>query len=818
MNTKMKNKDSTASKDPVQVYCRLRPLKNLTDVAAVRRYSDTTIQLYHPSGNKPEAYYNFKYVFPENSTQKDVFEEIAYPLVQDLLNGKDSLLFTYGITSSGKTYTLTGNCSNPGILPRTLDAIFNTIGERQSRKFIFKPDGLNFFEIKSTADALIDLQREKQSQLRQLNFAPRTPTRRNKNANNDEYNWEARKKDDSTCDLPEDNHNQFAVFVSYVEIYNNRVTDLLDDTVIDQIKLKQPQSKLLREDLRKKVFVLNGVEIEVKSAEEAIELFIKGIKRRRIAHTALNAESSRSHSVFNIKIVQAPRDADGEVVRDTKFMNVSQLSLVDLAGSERVGRTKNTGDRLKEANSINNSLMVLRNCIDVLRENQRSNQTKMVPYRDSKLTQLFKSYFEGQGSIKMTICVNPSADDFDETIHVMKFAEASQEVMVKRGNNLQFVKFDMVNFNSLNVNYPTTEFNDVNDEKIFPDWFAALDERRKNREIKTALFREKALEFRTSLAAIDKNHLLDKQKAATLENDLAVREQQIKDLEKHCVVQQSSIESQAKKINELEFNVRDLENELTRSKTELQQKDLKFKQLQTNFKEKHKQKVQSLEFAFQRKLKSIMDELEHKKCVEKEKKQMVMDILEAESLSVFRDPRESVYQNDLENRYSNANAETQPKTLASASDKKTPQHQSRFEIARGMFESKTDQRESRKRAACTPAVVNPKHRRSLSSGQGKWIDHKPLGTLDLGTVFTPKIKNKKSVSSLRQLSTHDLVTASHYALTQHVADKNGDVSTHIYKGDVIPTSGGGAQVLFNDVETLQQSPTKSPAKSPAKRR
>ena len=296
-------KKDNNSKDPVQVYCRLRPLKNLTDLASVRRYSDTIIQLYHPSGLKQEAYYNFKFVFPENTTQKEVFEEIAYPLVQDLLNGKDGLLFTYGITSSGKTYTLTGNCLNPGILPRTLDVIFNTIKQRQARKFIFKPDGQNYFEIRSNADALIDLQREKQNQQRQLNFAPRTPTRRQKNNNNDEYkDWEARQKDNSTCDLQDDNKNQFSVFVSYVEIYNNYIYDLLDDTVIDQIKLKQPQSKVLREDLRKKVFVLNGVEIEVKSADEATELFIKGIKRRRIAHTALNAESSRSHSVFNIKV------------------------------------------------------------------------------------------------------------------------------------------------------------------------------------------------------------------------------------------------------------------------------------------------------------------------------------------------------------------------------------------------------------------------------------------------------------------------------------------------------------------------------------
>lgn len=810
----MKMKKDNHSKDPVQVYCRLRPLENLTDIAAVRRYSSKIIQLHHPSGLKPEAYYNFKFVFPETATQKDVFEEVAYPLVEDVLNGKDGLIFTYGITSSGKTYTLTGDYLNPGILPRTLDVIFNTIKDRQARKMIFKPDGQNYFEIISSTDAIIQQQLEKQ---KKINAALRTPTRRkqnNNNNNNDDYKgWETRQKDDSTCELQEDNNNSFAVFVSYIEVYNNYVYDLLDDKFIDQIKSKQPQSKILREDLRKKVFVFNGVEIEVKSADEATEQFIKGIKRRRIAHTTLNSESSRSHSVFNIKIVQAPKDADGEVVRDSKFMTVSQLALVDLAGSERVSRTKNIGDRLREAGSINNSLMALRNCIDILRENQSTNQTKMVPYRDSKLTQLFKSYFEGQGSIKMTICVNPSADNYDETIHVMKFAEATQEVMVKRAANMQFNKFDLVNFNSLAVIYPTTEF-DVNDEKLFPDWFTALDERKKNQDIKLALFKEKSLEFRNTLAIVDKNYLIDRQKVNTLENDLVIREEQIKNLEKHCGERQSSIDSYVKKINELEFNVRDLENELTKNRFELQQKDVKFKQLQNTYNEKYQKRIQSLKEEYKRKLKNVMDILEYKDYVQKEKKQMVMDILESESLSIFKDFKESIYQTDLpnnENRTSNVNNDnsnlTTVKTLAT--DKKTSQHQSRFELVRGMFENKTDQqpRENRKRPATTP-VANPKHKRSLSTGNEKWIDHRPLGTIDLGTVFTPKIKSKKSITNLRKLSTNDLVKASGYALTHHVAAENGDVETHIYKGEVIPTTFGGAQVMFNDVEMLHQTSPK----------
>ena len=150
-------------------------------------------------------------------------------------------------------------------------------------------------------------------------------------------------------------------------------------------------------------------EVEVKSADEAAEVLAKGQKRRRVAHTTLNAESSRSHSVFNIRVVQAPLDYQvslsdhqscdssktNEVVdlkgaSPEKVLIVGQLSLVDLAGSERNSRTKTSGERLREAGSINNTLMTLRSCMEILRENQLNGTNKMVPYRDSKITHLFK--------------------------------------------------------------------------------------------------------------------------------------------------------------------------------------------------------------------------------------------------------------------------------------------------------------------------------------------------------------------------------------------------------------------------------------------
>lgn len=407
------NGTSSLSKDPVEVFCRFRPLKIPTDSLCIKWLNNTTVQMIPFSNNKFDLFYSFKYVFQEDTAQKEIFDKIASPMIEDVINGKNGLLFTYGITSSGKTHTITGNPQDPGILPRTLDVLFNSIEKNMSRKFVFKPDGQNYFEIRSTPDALLEWQKEKQL-IRTPSSITKTP--RTKKREFDELKeWEVRYKSDEKLNI-DHAENGFAVFVSYIEIYNNYIYDLLDDSVIDQIKMKQPQSKVLREDNKRQVFVYGANEVEVKTADEAFDLFIKGVRRRRIAHTALNTESSRSHSVFNLRVVQAPMDNGGEIIQDEKYMVISQLALVDLAGSERTYRTNNTGERLREAGNINNSLMGLRNCIDILRENQKFNANKMVPYRDNKLTHLFKSYFEGEGKIKMILCVNPGSEDFDETL------------------------------------------------------------------------------------------------------------------------------------------------------------------------------------------------------------------------------------------------------------------------------------------------------------------------------------------------------------------------------------------------------------------
>ena len=237
----------------------------------------------------------------------------------------------------------------------------------------------------------------------------------------------------------------YAVFISCIEIYNNYIYDLLDDSpaAVDSNNQNaasssaaannansngggesMKESKSLKEDARGCMYIKDVNEIEVKSTEEALDLMHRAQKRRVVASTDLNAESSRSHTIFTIRVVQSAYDPSKHNAGDAASvhaknkhnLHVSQLSLVDLAGSERTKRTKNTGSRLREAGSINSSLMALRNCMEALRDNVTLGSRKMVPYRDSKLTLLFKNYFEGHGKIKMILCINPSAVEFDETI------------------------------------------------------------------------------------------------------------------------------------------------------------------------------------------------------------------------------------------------------------------------------------------------------------------------------------------------------------------------------------------------------------------
>lgn len=582
-----KRNANSPTQEPVEVYCRLRPLDDPNEAVCAKPMNEKVVQLVPPdnavgrNGHVKEYQYTFQNVFDEYSSQKAVFDRTALPLVEDLLSGKSGLLFTYGITGSGKTYTMTGVPNDQGILPRCLDVLFNSIGELQTKKYVFKPDRMNGFEVQSEADAM--LERQKKDIMPNLTTPSKTPSKTRSDSNSDNE----RIIDPTLVDCVDDDSN-YAVFVSYIEIYNNYVYDLLDDLPYNPITgFKTPQTKILRTDSSDNMYVHNCTEVEVKQPQDAIDAFYKGQKRRKVAHTTLNAESSRSHSVFNIRLVQAPLDSRGEEVIqqseeyfDSDKICVSQLSLVDLAGSERTNRTKNSGDRLKEAGNINQSLMVLRTCLEILRENQLNEQSKLVPYRDSRLTHLFKTFFDGDGKVRMIVCVNPKHTEYEETIHVMKFAEMTQEVLVTKA--VASNKFDVGFTPGRRRMHQQMEELRVQEEEILPkkpvidfsygapfpvltlvhpadhmtlrNINGCLEDRIRRRQLMLVDYEQSCIDFRAQLVEFEKDYANLRQRCMELETKSVTKEKEVARLEK-------ANRNQERRLEELSRALKDMEKE-----------------------------------------------------------------------------------------------------------------------------------------------------------------------------------------------------------------------------------------------------------------
>ncbi|XDV28898.1 hypothetical protein PO909_032092 [Leuciscus waleckii] len=802
-------KTSNNQKDPVGVYCRVRPLGADDEECCIEVISNTTIQLHAPDGLKAnrngeykETQYSFKKVFGIKTTQKELFEDVAKPLVEDLIHCKNGLLFTYGVTGSGKTHTMTGSPGQGGLLPRSLDMIFNSIGPYQAKRYVFKPDDKNGMEVQNQIDALLDRQkRDSQSTV------PKTPnTRRIDPEFADMISPEDACRADGV-----DEDSSYSVFVSYIEIYNNYIYDLLEETPFDPIKPKPPQSKILREDQNHNMYVAGCTEVEVKSTEEAFEVFWRGQKKRRIANTQLNRESSRSHSVFIVKLAQAPLDADGDnVLQDKNQVNVSQLCLVDLAGSERTSRTRAEGSRLREAGNINQSLMTLRTCIEVLRENQMCGTNKMVPYRDSKVTHLFKNYFDGEGKVRMVVCVNPKADDYEETLLVMRFAEMTQEVEVarpvdrpicgytagRRQRNQAFKdeltrrledrggpvdgEFPTV-LNQLLQSFPPLppcEVSGPNDDVTLPRLIEALEKRHRVRQMMIEEYNKTADMLKSVLQEQDSNIL-------SKENFIHEQRGKLGEKDKMMQNQKNEIDRLEKKSKMLEYKIDIL-------------------QKTTNIYEEDKRSLQhELESREQR----LQREMSEKRRMESRMQGIVTDA-------------KLKWEKECERRVNAKQLEMQNKLWVK--DEKLKQLKAI--VTEGKTENRQPQRPSRekdkvppKRSASpspvpTGPAVRPLHRRSHSAGGERWVDHTPSSNVDLDTVLQPNIPNAIKVNAPNEKA---LSKCDKYVLTHQEVASDGEIQTKLIKGEVFRTRGGGQAVQFTDIETLKQE---SPVSSSRKRR
>lgn len=175
------------------------------------------------------------------------------------------------------------------------------------------------------------------------------------------------------CKVDIDTNYEYGIWVSFNEIYNEQVFDLLDTTKSTNATIarqKRPQLQLKYEQKTGNKYVADTTMVKVKSIAEADAVMRLGLQNRQVFSTLMNQASSRSHSIFTVYIVRCPVDKNNFVIEDPNYASLSKLSVVDLAGSERYRNTNSTGQRLKEAGNINKSLMVLGQCMEVLRLNQ----------------------------------------------------------------------------------------------------------------------------------------------------------------------------------------------------------------------------------------------------------------------------------------------------------------------------------------------------------------------------------------------------------------------------------------------------------------
>ncbi|KAM1794431.1 hypothetical protein ACFX11_034910 [Malus domestica] len=335
----------------VQVLIRVRPLNSMErslhgNSRCLKQESTQTISWI----GQPESRFTFDHVPCETVDQQMLFRMAGLPMVENCLSGYNSCMFAYGQTGSGKTHTMLGEIDDLETKPGPNRGMTPQIFE-----FLF---------------ARIQAEEE----------------------------------------IRRDEKLKYNCMCSFLEIYNEQITDLLDPS---------STNLLLREDVKKGVYVENLSEFEVYTVSDILRLLIQGSSNRKVAATNMNRESSRSHSVFTC-VIESRWEKDS-----TTNLRFARLNLVDLAGSERQKTSGAEGEWLKEAANINKSLSTLGHVIMVLVD-MAHGKLKHVPYRDSRLTFLLQDSLGGNSKTMIIANVSPSICCAAETLSTLKFAQRAK--------------------------------------------------------------------------------------------------------------------------------------------------------------------------------------------------------------------------------------------------------------------------------------------------------------------------------------------------------------------------------------------------------
>lgn len=325
--------------------------------------------------------YYYDNVFTTHDDNSRVYDHTSKRLVRRVMEGYHGTVFAYGMTGTGKTFSMQGTASSPGVIPLAITDIFSYIRETPSREFLLR--------------------------------------------------------------------------VSYLEIYNERIHDLLSMPTVNGVGANAAQEEIkLREDSKRGVYASPLKEEIVQSPTQLLRVIARGDQARRTASTQFNARSSRSHAVVQI-VVESRERIPGNPATDNKRsgllpggVRVSTLSLIDLAGSEKAAETK---ERRTEGSHINKSLLTLGTVIAKLsdskdKEGKASDKDgKHLPYRDSKLTRLLQGALSGNSlvSILCTIQIGAAGSMASanthtaETINTLKFASRAKNNIVSHAKRAE---------------------------------------------------------------------------------------------------------------------------------------------------------------------------------------------------------------------------------------------------------------------------------------------------------------------------------------------------------------------------------------------
>ncbi|KIW23907.1 uncharacterized protein PV07_12069 [Cladophialophora immunda] len=442
--------------------------------------SHITLQPPNDSRKRAIERFGFTKVFQEEAAQLDIFDEsgVADTIKSVLQTGRDGLVATLGVTGSGKSHTILGSKSQRGLTQMTLDVLFRSIGENIRRPH--HPDLPTDTSLLSSLQASDPTEAQIWSATTFLESIygdgdrarlsrAQTPMSRAQTPMMESIGHPVRRPppprpstfpqnpDVGAYTVDIEQQAEYVVLVSMYEVYNDRIFDLLSNpTSPNAPPTSTRQGAALQKGLLRRPLLFKNTEMspEMKvvaglrkvvcgSYDEAMMVLETGLTERRVAGTGSNSVSSRSHGFFCIEVKKRmrPNYNDGYLMASQPPWTGGTMTICDLAGSERARNAKTTGSTLAEAGKINESLMYLGQCLQVINDCQQEGSKPIVPFRQCKLTELlFSNSFPS--SNHAAICRPPqkgvmivTADplgDFNATSQILRYAAMAREVTVPR--------------------------------------------------------------------------------------------------------------------------------------------------------------------------------------------------------------------------------------------------------------------------------------------------------------------------------------------------------------------------------------------------